>query len=80
AQGLPRNFYGWWGSMPFEGHVWSLATRSKRGKVEIIFHDPIRPSDFADRKLLTQHCEQAVRSALPAELLDGSLSPAQRRV
>lgn len=66
ASGLPPNFYGWWGSMPFEGHVWSVAARSVRGSVEIVFHEPSRAVDWPDRKRLTAHCEAAVRSAFAA--------------
>ncbi len=64
--GLPVNFYGWWGSMPFEGHVWTVATRSRRGRVEVVFHEPLQARDWPDRKKLTAHCEAAVRSAFPA--------------
>ncbi|MEX2520963.1 MAG: lysophospholipid acyltransferase family protein [Paracoccaceae bacterium] len=61
--GLPVNFYGWWGSMPFEGHVWSVAKHSRRGRVEIVFHDVMRAVDWSDRKALTARCEASVRSA-----------------
>ncbi|QIE54681.1 1-acyl-sn-glycerol-3-phosphate acyltransferase [Pikeienuella piscinae] len=60
---LPVNFYGWWGSMKFESHVWQVAMRSRGGVAEIVFHDAVRAADWPDRKALTQHCEQAVRSA-----------------
>lgn len=70
--GLPMNFYGWWGTMGFGAHIWTLATRSKGGKVEITFHDPIRVSDYEDRKRLTLDCETAVRSALPDHILQNS--------
>lgn len=65
--GLPVNFYGWWGSMKFESHIWEVACRSRRGVVEIVFHEPSRAADWADRKALTAHCEAAVRSVFPAE-------------
>ena len=64
--GLPVNFYGWWGSMAFEGHVWDVACRSSGGIVEIVFHDASRAVDWTDRKALTAHCEAAVRSAFEA--------------
>lgn len=66
---LPVNFYGWWGSMPFSGHVWAVACRSRGGVVEVIFHQAARAAEWDDRKALTQHCEIAVRggfdSAVP---------------
>lgn len=67
ALDLPVNFYGWWGSMSFEGHIWSVATRSAGGEVEITFHEAMRAVDWDDRKALTARCEAAVRSAFPGE-------------
>lgn len=66
--GLPVNFYGWWGSMSFEGHIWAVATRSSGGVVEVVFHEPMRAADWDDRKALTAKCEADVRSAFPAEM------------
>lgn len=60
---LPVNFYGWWGSMSFEGHIWTVATRSAGGVVEVVFHDAMRAADWDDRKALTAKCEAEVRSA-----------------
>lgn len=65
GSGLPVNFYGWWGSMSFEGHIWSLATRSSGGEVEVVFHEAMRAVDWDDRKALTARCEADVRSAFP---------------
>lgn len=60
--GQPPEFYGWWGSMPFEGHIWDVVCRSVGGGVELVFH-PARPvADFADRKALTRWAEEAVRT------------------
>lgn len=71
---LPVNFYGWWGSMSFEGHIWSLATRSSGGEVKVVFHEAMRAVDWDDRKALTARCEADVRSAFPhlAPAGDGS--------
>lgn len=70
---LPVNFYGWWGSMGFESHIWSVATRSSGGEVEVVFHEAMKVSDWPDRKALTARCEADVRSAFPN---DGNLFPA----
>lgn len=70
---LPPNFYGWWGSMGFGSHIWTLATRSQGGKVEVTFHEPIKVSEYEDRKRLTLDCETAVRSALPEHILVNSV-------
>ncbi|MCL5775710.1 1-acyl-sn-glycerol-3-phosphate acyltransferase [Limibaculum sp. FT325] len=57
---VPPSFYGWWGDMSFEGHVWQVMARSRRGRVEVIFHDAVRPGDFADRKALAEHAGRIV--------------------
>ncbi|SEA47798.1 lysophospholipid acyltransferase family protein [Rubrimonas cliftonensis] len=63
APGLPREFYGWWGSMPFEGHIWEIACRSRGGVVEIVFHAPCSVHDVGDRKAMTRWAEETVRAA-----------------
>ncbi|MFO7854667.1 MAG: lysophospholipid acyltransferase family protein, partial [Paracoccaceae bacterium] len=67
-EGEPEAFYGWWGDMPFGGHVWTVLTRSFGGRAEVVFHEPVRAADFADRKLLAAHCwrevERGVRERL----------------
>lgn len=68
--GLPENFYGWWGSMKFESHVWAVAMRSRGGVAEIVFHDAVRAADWPDRKALTRHCELAVRSAFVSSRIE----------
>lgn len=62
---LPGNFYGWWGSMSFESHIWTVATRSFGGEVEVVFHEPVKASDWDNRKALAARCEADVRSAFP---------------
>lgn len=64
---LPPNFYGWWGSMSFESHIWAVATRSHGGEVEVVFHEPMRVADWDDRKALAARCEADVRSAFPED-------------
>ncbi len=64
GSGLPENFYGWWGSMGFEWHIWQVACRSRGGTAEIVFHEPVRPADCADRKELAQRCGAAVAAGL----------------
>jgi len=62
----PRH-YGWWGDMSFAGHlVWVLAT-PRQGEVEVIFHPEVPVDSFADRKALSAHCEQVVRTAIRPE-------------
>ncbi|MGF1657852.1 MAG: lysophospholipid acyltransferase family protein [Rubrimonas sp.] len=60
---LPREFYGWWGTMSFEGHIWQVVCRSWGGEVEIALHEARPVAAFPDRKALTRHVEEAVRAA-----------------
>jgi 1-acyl-sn-glycerol-3-phosphate acyltransferase len=54
-----RPFYAWFGDMDLAPHLWSALSL---GSAEIIirFHDPVRASDFADRKALANHCYRQV--------------------
>jgi 1-acyl-sn-glycerol-3-phosphate acyltransferase len=67
--GQPAAFYGWWGTMGFEAHIWQVACRSVGGAVEVVFHEARPVADFADRKAMTRWCEEKVRAAkrLPEE-------------
>lgn len=60
---LPPAFYGWWGTMGFEAHIWQVACRSRNGTVEVVFHPPVAAGPGTDRKVLTRACEAAVRGA-----------------
>ena len=62
-EGQPPAFYAWWGNMPFEGHIWDMVCRSAGGRVEIVFHEPIRLAEAADRKSLAARLEDQVRAA-----------------
>lgn len=64
ASGLPADFYGWWGDMSFEGHIWDVCTRSFGGHAEVIFHPPVRAADFPDRKALADHCQRRVAEGM----------------
>lgn len=70
--GLPPSFYGWWGDMEFEAHIWQVFARSTGGLAEVIFHEPVRPTDFRDRKALAEHAGRAVAIGHR----DGSVVPA----
>lgn len=62
-KGQPDRFYGWWGDMEFGPHLLKTLGARKQGWVELIYHAPAKVSDFANRKALAAHCEQAVRHA-----------------
>jgi 1-acyl-sn-glycerol-3-phosphate acyltransferase len=60
----PRH-YGWWGDMDFAPHLVITLAARRQGRVEVVFHDPLKVSDFANRKTLAAACEAAVRGAHP---------------
>lgn len=67
--GQPEDFFGWWGTMSFEKHIWDVAARAGRGgAIEVVFHEPIRVSEASDRKSLTRACEAAIRGGLAVDL------------
>jgi 1-acyl-sn-glycerol-3-phosphate acyltransferase len=63
----PR-FYGWWGGMDFGPHLVKVLASARPGSVELVYHAPVRVTDFPDRKALAAHCEAEVRGALVARL------------
>jgi len=66
--GLPASFYGWWGDMGFEAHIWQVACRSHGAIAEVIFHEPVRPRDFPNRKTLAVYCHRKVAEGHAAPL------------
>ncbi|WP_371170964.1 lysophospholipid acyltransferase family protein [Aliiroseovarius sp. 2305UL8-7] len=59
----PR-FYGWWGDMEFAPHLIQTLASRKQGRVEVVYHAPVKVSDFAGRKELAAYCEAKVREGL----------------
>lgn len=62
--GMPATFYGWWGDMGFESHIWDVLSRPGGGTAEVIFHPPVSAGRFADRKRLAEHCRATVAEGL----------------
>lgn len=58
----PRH-YAWWGDMEFGAHLLQTLATRKQGRIEAVWHEPLRVADFADRKALARASEEAVRSA-----------------
>jgi 1-acyl-sn-glycerol-3-phosphate acyltransferase len=54
-------FYGWWGDMALGPAILSVLAARRQGRVEIIYHPPLRVVDFADRKSLAAAAELTVR-------------------
>lgn len=62
--GQPAKFYGWWGDMDFGWHLLKTLGTVRQGSVTLVYHPAVKVSDFANRKALAAHCEQAVRGRL----------------
>ncbi len=60
-EGTDPRLYGWWGDMEFAPHFMMVLTARRNGRVEIVFHEPVRVSDFSDRKALAAYCESVIR-------------------
>ncbi|WP_375265057.1 lysophospholipid acyltransferase family protein [Planktotalea sp.] len=58
-----KRFYGWWGDMDFFPHLIKTLAVRKAGRVEVVYHPPLRVLDAQDRKSLALDCERAVRRA-----------------
>jgi 1-acyl-sn-glycerol-3-phosphate acyltransferase len=57
---LPPSFYGWWGDMEFGSHIWSVMCRSFGGRAQVVFHEPVKPRGFENRKALAEYCGSVV--------------------
>ena len=53
--------YGWWGDMDFGPHLLHTLALARHGRVVVVYHDPIRVADMADRKALAGAAEAVVR-------------------
>lgn len=56
----PR-FYGWWGDMELASHLLKVLAAHPQGGVEVIYHPPLKVSDYCDRKALAAQLEAVVR-------------------
>ncbi len=59
--GQDPSFYAWWGESNMWVHLKTVLSSPGGGTVSITFHDPVRVSDFTDRKALAKQCETIVR-------------------
>ena len=66
-----RPLFAWYGDMVMFNHFWSLLGSGRLG-VDIIFHPPVRLTNFGSRKELSKHCEQRVSNGL-SDALSGRL-------
>lgn len=60
--GTDVRHYGWWGAMDFGPHLLATLAQSPQGGVTVVYHDPVKVANFADRKALAAHMEAQVRA------------------
>ncbi|WP_375281323.1 lysophospholipid acyltransferase family protein [Pseudooctadecabacter sp.] len=61
-KGADVRHYGWWGDMDFATHLLATLAQSPQGSVTVVYHPPVRVTDFASRKTLAAHLEAQVRA------------------
>lgn len=62
--GQDARVYGWWGDMDFAPHMIRILGLTRRGTVELIYHDALKVADFPDRKTLARAAGDAVREGV----------------
>jgi len=67
-KGEDPRFYGWWGEMDFAPHFLMALGARRAGSIRVVFHDPVRVSDFKDRKALSRYCEAKIKHTLDAAI------------
>lgn len=60
-EGEDVRFYGWWGDMAFGPSLMRVLGQPRQGRVEMVYHAPVRVDDFPNRKSLASHVEGQVR-------------------
>lgn len=61
-EGKDPRFYGWWGEMGFGEHLIKVLAQHPQGKIELVYHEPVRIDAFPNRKTLARKLEEQVRS------------------
>lgn len=56
--------YGWFGDMDFGTHLLCILAMRQHGSVTVVYHTPVRLTDFKDRKELAKSLENTVRAGL----------------
>lgn len=69
-EGEDPRFYGWWGDMPLAPAILSVLAAQRQGRVEVIYHPPLKVADYPDRKRLAAAAEAMVRDGFYAALAE----------
>ena len=70
-QGEEARYYGWWGEMEFAPHLLKTLGARRQGRVEVVWHQPLKVSEFQNRKALAKAAENIVRQGHPLALEQG---------
>ncbi|MEX0285653.1 MAG: lysophospholipid acyltransferase family protein [Paracoccaceae bacterium] len=70
--GQDTRYYGWWGGMDFGSHLIQLLATRPQGRVEVIYHAPLRVADYPDRKALAAACEVIIRDSHAGRIATGT--------
>ncbi len=65
--GTDAAFYGWYGDMDFAPHAAQIFAARRGGRVELVYHTPLRVADFDNRKALAAEAERVVRAGMPPD-------------
>jgi lyso-ornithine lipid O-acyltransferase len=66
-----RPYFAWYGDMTLVSHLWTCLGLGGLG-VDVVFHEPVRLSQFASRKELARHCQAQVARGL-SDALSGRI-------
>lgn len=72
-----RPLFTWYGDMDLGPHLWTMLGLGRVG-IDVVFHEPVRLSDFKSRKELADHCWRAVNAGLD-DALRGRLADSLKR-
>ncbi len=61
-EGQDPRFYAWWGDFNMWEHLKQVLSSPGGGFVSVLFHNPVKVSEYSDRKALASACEQIVRT------------------
>ncbi len=61
-RGADARFYGWWGDMDFGPSLVRVLAQKRQGRVDLLYHPPLRVDDFPNRKTLAARLEAQVRA------------------
>lgn len=60
-KGQDARFYGWWGDMDFAQNFTKILAAPRQGRVDVVYHEPLKVSDYSNRKLLAADCKASVK-------------------